>query len=166
MPTLEILSGKLSGKTFTFTEEAKIGKDDTCPIRITDPGVSRFHAQIRREGGAVKIEDLGSSNGTYVNFKKRSKGDKASLKDKDIIFFGRTVSKFWAEAPPDGAAVSLDLLRQTVPIRGLKCPSCSQSLENAFASQIQEAERVEIIRRLGLHQLPPAQLKQLLSQAK
>ena len=170
MPTLEILSGKHSGRTFTFTEEAKVGKDESCLIRLSDPGVSRYHAHIRNAGGAIQIEDLGSSNGTYVNFKKRPKGDVATLNDKDIIFFGRTVSKFWMEAPPEtgsgGGGVSIALIRETVPIRGLCCPSCNANIEQQLAGKIREAEQVEVIRRLRLHEVDPATLDSLISRAR
>lgn len=159
MPTLEILSGKHSGQTFTFTTEAKIGKDDTCQIKLSDPGVSRYHAQIRVAGGQMSIEDLGSSNGTYVNFKKRSKGENSQLADRDIIFFGRTVSKFWLEAPPDADTVSLELLRSTAPVQGT--PNQAQ-LETA----IREAEQVEVIRRLRLHELNPQQLQALFAKTR
>ena len=103
MPTLEILSGNSSGLTVPFSEEAKVGKDPKCEVPLADPGISRVHATITQAGGAFQIEDQGSSNGTYVNFKKRSKGEKTSLSDKDILFFGRTVAKFWAGAPPPSA---------------------------------------------------------------
>ncbi len=166
MPSLEILSGKHSGRVFTFASEAKIGKDDGCPIRLTDPGVSRYHAQIKQSGGAIQIEDLGSSNGTYVNFKKRAKGDVATLNDKDIVFFGRTVSKFWLGAPPETGGVSLGLLRETVPVAGLTCPSCNANIEADLRASIVEAEKAEIIRRLKLHEVDIPTLKRLLTQAK
>ena len=176
MPTLEILSGHNSGHTFSFSEEAKIGKDDTCLVKLTDPGVSRFHARISKANGAVQIEDLGSSNGTYVNFKKRGKGETATLSDMDIVFFGRTVCKFWMDAPPEkasangaaggAAAAPLELLRSTVPVKNLHCPSCKQNIESALVEKIKDAERVEVIRRLRLQDVDPATLQRLLAQAK
>ncbi|RMG12605.1 MAG: FHA domain-containing protein [Planctomycetota bacterium] len=166
MPSLEILSGKHAGQVFSFAGDAKIGKDDSCTIQLTDPGVSRFHAQVRVSGGTVQIEDLGSSNGTYVNFKKRAKGDPATLNDKDIVFFGRTVSKFWATAPEGGrGGVPVELLRETVPIKGLTCPKCQQDIEVELAAAVREAERVEIVRRLGLHETDVPTLQRLLQLA-
>ncbi|MGE0712245.1 MAG: FHA domain-containing protein [Planctomycetota bacterium] len=160
MPTLEILSGKHAGESFPFNGETKIGKDETCPIRLTDPGVSRYHAVLSVQGGSVQITDLGSSNGTYVNFKKRGKDEVATLADNDIIFFGRTVTKFWAGTPPPKpAGVSLELLRSTVPVAGLP----NQAQIEALA---REAEQVEVIRRLRLHEVDDATLDRLVSQAK
>jgi hypothetical protein len=167
VPTLEVLSGHLSGQTFAFTEEAKIGKDETCLVKINDPGVSRFHAKICKEGAGLQIEDLGSSNGTYVNFKKRSQGEKTPLADKDIIFFGRTVTKFWSEAPPDRpASVSVDFLRETVPVKGITCPHCDRNLEPDLRARVREQEQVEVLRRLRLNQVDAATLERLLAQAR
>lgn len=167
MPTLEILSGAHAGQSYNFSEEAKIGKDESCLVKINDPGVSRYHARIFKDGGALQIEDLGSSNGTYVNFKKRNQGEKTPLTDRDIVFFGRTVTKFWLEAPPDkGASVSLDFLRETFPIKGFSCPHCDRNLEPDLRARVREQEQIEVIRRLGLHQVDAATLERLLAQAK
>jgi pSer/pThr/pTyr-binding forkhead associated (FHA) protein len=167
VPTLEILSGAHAGATYTFSEEAKVGKDETCLVKIGDPGVSRFHARIAKEAGSIQIEDMGSSNGTYVNFKKRGQGEKTPLSDKDIIFFGRTVTKFWVDAPPDKpAGVSLDFLRETFPIKGFACPHCDKNLEPDLRARVREQEQVEVIRRLRLHQLDAASLERLLQQAR
>jgi len=164
MPTLEILSGELSGKTYAFQEEAKVGKDDTCLVKLTDPGVSRFHAKIAKRDGALQIEDLGSSNGTYVNFKKRPKGEATTLCDKDIVFFGRTVAKFWVDAPPDadtgggggGGGPALTALQATLPEAAVE-----QILAHVTA-QVQ----VEAIRRMRLHELDDAALESLLQKAR
>lgn len=167
MPTLEILSGAHAGQSFTFSEEAKVGKDESCLVKINDPGVSRFHARIFKEGGTLHIEDLGSSNGTYVNFKKRNQGEKTPLTDRDIVFFGRTVTKFWIDAPPEkGPAISLDFLRETFPIKGFSCPHCDRNLEPDLRARVREQEQIEVIRRLGLHQVDAATLERLLAQAK
>lgn len=44
-----------------------IGRLPECAITLDDPNVSRRHAQVRREGDAVFLVDLGSTNGTRVN---------------------------------------------------------------------------------------------------
>ncbi len=47
--------------------ECLLGRRLDCQIHIHDQRVSRRHARIRREGDAWQLDDLGSSNGTYVN---------------------------------------------------------------------------------------------------
>lgn len=164
MPTIEIISGKHAGSTFAFDQSTKVGKDETCQIRLTDAGVSRFHAEFYTEGGTAHVKDLGSSNGTYVNFKKRGKEETSTLDDQDIVFFGRTVTKFWKDAPPpsgggSGGGVSLELLRSTAPIAG-------QPQEIQFKDRIREAEQVEVIRRLRLHEADQGTIDRLLGQAR
>lgn len=159
MPTIEIISGKHAGSTFSFETSTKVGKDDTCQIRLTDAGVSRFHAEFYLEGGTAHVKDLGSSNGTYVNFKKRGKEEVSTLDDQDIVFFGRTVTKYWKDAPPATGGVSLELLRSTAPIAG-------QPQEIQFKDRIREAEQVEVIRRLRLHEADQGTLDRLLGQAR
>jgi pSer/pThr/pTyr-binding forkhead associated (FHA) protein len=181
MPSLQIISGEQEGAEINWnSDEICIGKEDGCEVKITDAGVSRRHARLARKGNGWFVEDLGSSNGTYVNFKKRSKNEPTDLVDRDIIFIGRTVAKFWLNGPPKGGssngsgsaggAVSpaelRDLLRGVVPVSGVSCPSCHASLEEELKAKAKEFEQVELIRRHRLHELDPASLERLLGQAR
>jgi pSer/pThr/pTyr-binding forkhead associated (FHA) protein len=66
---LEVLSGPLDGKTWSFEREITIGRDeavaDAC-ITI-DRYVSRKHARLRVNGEALTLADLESRNGTKLN---------------------------------------------------------------------------------------------------
>ncbi len=186
MPLIQIISGEQEGAEISWTsDEIFIGKEDGCEVKITDAGVSRKHARLAKKGAQWFVEDLGSSNGTYVNFKKRGKGEPTDILDRDIIFIGRTVAKFWLDGKPassapagapangtgggGGGVVSAgelrDLLRGVIPVQGLSCPSCSANLEEDLKAKIREAEQVELIRRLKLHELDPSALDLLLAQA-
>jgi hypothetical protein len=44
-----------------------IGRNEGCDVMLPDPGISRRHAEIRREGDEWVVIDLGSTNGTEVN---------------------------------------------------------------------------------------------------
>jgi len=59
-----------AGEEFSLTEAVNtIGRTDDNFILLSDPSISRNHAQVIKEGMAFKVIDLGSSNGTRVNGK-------------------------------------------------------------------------------------------------
>ena len=58
--TIVKLDGESSSRTY-------IGKSPICTIRLTDPKVSRRHATFDVAGDALRLVDLGSTNGTTVN---------------------------------------------------------------------------------------------------
>jgi len=61
----------------------------------SDAKVSRKHAKIRRHAGAYSIEDLGSTNGTYVNRGRRLlPGNAQALHDGDEVIVGKTFLRF------------------------------------------------------------------------
>ncbi len=47
--------------------ETVIGRDIACALRFNDSSVSRRHARLMREGDSIYAEDLGSTNGTWLN---------------------------------------------------------------------------------------------------
>lgn len=70
----------------------KIGRESSNDIVVPDINISRQHAEIRRErGGAWVIEDLGSTNGMYIN---GIKVKQAPLRDADMITIGTTKLEF------------------------------------------------------------------------
>ena len=44
-----------------------VGRAPTCDLPVFDPTISRRHAEVVADGDGVRIRDLGSSNGTFVN---------------------------------------------------------------------------------------------------
>ncbi len=66
---LEVLSGPLDGKTWAFEDEIVIGRDETlADACITlDRYISRRHARLRAQEGALTLADLKSRNGTRID---------------------------------------------------------------------------------------------------
>jgi len=64
--SLEIRSGPLTGRTIELKDEVVIGREN-ADLTIDDAEISRRHAVVRSVVGAVEVEDLGSSNGTFVD---------------------------------------------------------------------------------------------------
>ncbi|MBA3654114.1 MAG: FHA domain-containing protein, partial [Actinobacteria bacterium] len=77
------------GKTFDLTDEVTVGRASGCQVALSDPTVSQLHARIFRRDGRLFVEDLGSSNGTYVNRKKVS--SPVAIRRGDRLSVGSTV---------------------------------------------------------------------------
>ncbi|MDC0708322.1 FHA domain-containing protein [Stigmatella sp. ncwal1] len=67
MPTLIVRHPDGSETEHEFSGELKIGRHDSNDLLLTEGGVSRQHARVFVENGDVLVEDLNSSNGTYVD---------------------------------------------------------------------------------------------------
>jgi len=78
------------------TPRVVIGRSRECDIQITDPNVSRRHAELRREGSAFWLVDLGSTNGIDVNGRRQHR---TKLSDGDRVTLGTTEVVFRQETP-------------------------------------------------------------------
>lgn len=64
---LVVLRGARAGESFPIGAARQlVGRGETAAIRLPDPGVSGRHCEVWAEGRALWVEDLGSSNGTFV----------------------------------------------------------------------------------------------------
>jgi diguanylate cyclase (GGDEF)-like protein len=90
---LILLAGNDIGQIFKIEPgDAVLGRSRGAQICLDDDSISRNHCRIRRKGELIEIEDLGSSNGTYVNGMRVSNlvlqdGDKIRVGDTTILKF-------------------------------------------------------------------------------
>ena len=59
--------GLREGAEYAIAHGVTLGRGDSVDIRMEDPFASSRHARIERQGDVLVIEDLGSTNGTYLN---------------------------------------------------------------------------------------------------
>jgi hypothetical protein len=100
-------SGPTPGKIFELSQaELTVGRDMINAIAINDPEISRQHARLVAQPGGYVIEDLGSTNGTFVNG-QRLMGPHL-LRPGELVLFGENVSLVYEmlEFDPNATLVS------------------------------------------------------------
>ncbi len=79
-----------------------IGRGRHADLLLNEATISRAHALLGRDGEAVFVQDLGSTNGTLVN---GNRADRKVLKDGDELTMGRLVLKVHISRTGDAASV-------------------------------------------------------------
>jgi hypothetical protein len=121
MPKLTLLLGRRTMQVYDFKQESIIiGRDDGADVLIDNPSVSRRHAEIRLGDDGWVVEDLGSSNGTFVRGSKIEGPQALGLGDevgfgKFSIVFGKALGEGEHAAP---AATSAPARPSTVTTQG------------------------------------------------
>jgi len=111
--SLRIIEGPSSGEEFNFTDiEITVGRDSRNDLVIEYPAVSTTHAKITRDGEKIQIEDMGSSNGTFVN------GDLIkepyTLNSGDVIGLGQNVKIRYQKQTTSESPIKFTHVNQTV----------------------------------------------------
>jgi pSer/pThr/pTyr-binding forkhead associated (FHA) protein len=92
---VERAPGHVPGMEYEVGEGAIMGRGDQAEIRLEDPFASSRHARLVRQGAAIVIEDLGSTNGTYLNEELLSgpqplhPGDRVRIGDSEFTYLDR-----------------------------------------------------------------------------
>jgi pSer/pThr/pTyr-binding forkhead associated (FHA) protein len=87
-PRLEVVAamGYEPGTTFDVRNGATLGRSDGADIPVDDPFASSAHARIFLSGDFMHVEDMGSTNGTYLNGRQIKTAER--LKMADVIRIG------------------------------------------------------------------------------
>lgn len=93
-PRLEVIAamGYDPGTTFEIGEGATMGRADSSDIPIDDPFASSAHARIFPRGQFMYIEDMGSTNGTYLNGRQLRQAEQ--LKVADVVRIGESEYRY------------------------------------------------------------------------
>ena len=78
-----------SGRAYDLADELTVGRAAGCQITLDDTYASQLHARIFRKDGQLFVEDLGSTNGTYLNRKKVTAP--VPIRKGDRLQVGKTV---------------------------------------------------------------------------
>jgi hypothetical protein len=89
---LVVTVGAVPGKRYGLRPVSRIGRDLRFDIRPQDPEISRHHAVLTFHGADFTIQDVGSTNGTFVNEEKVIA--ERELRDGDLVRVGRTTMRF------------------------------------------------------------------------
>lgn len=79
----------LAGRSFELGEELTMGRAAGCQITLEDTYVSQLHARVFRRDGQIWVEDLGSTNGTFLN--RRKVTAPVAIRRGDRLQLGQTV---------------------------------------------------------------------------
>ncbi len=89
---VETSSALEEGRVIPLAEGMTIGRSEAAELSIADQFVSHMHARILRRGAYHWVQDLGSTNGTFLN-DRRIDAD-AQLKVHDALRIGQTVLRY------------------------------------------------------------------------
>jgi len=77
------------GRVYDLPEEVTVGRAPGCGVRVDDAYTSSIHARVYRRDGTVWVEDLGSTNGTWLNGERLAAP--AKVDRGDLVQVGGTV---------------------------------------------------------------------------
>lgn len=134
---LKFISGKYQGGEFPLNGEKQliIGRSSELAIVLVEDMVSRKHAKITLAGGQVTIEDLGSTNGTFVNGEKVKS---SRLKEGDRILVGTSILKL-VKAKANAPVLTDDQVKQN-----LEQVAVSQSMRQTKTAMTGKLEEVPL----------------------
>ncbi len=84
-----VIQGDKKGKTLNLDDELVIGRGEKAGLVLDDTYVSTVHARIFSKGDTYMLEDLGSTNGTYINRQRVT--SQVELRRGDQVKIGKTV---------------------------------------------------------------------------
>jgi FHA domain/Domain of unknown function (DUF4388) len=138
---LRFISGKYQGGEFPIAPEKQIliGRSSDLDMVLVEDMVSRKHARISMQADQIWIEDLGSTNGTFVNGEKIKR---ARLKEGDRVLIGTSILKLIAgDAPRD----ALDAKRELENV----AQSRRTSQQRTMSGSIEEVPLPDLLQLFG-----------------
>jgi pSer/pThr/pTyr-binding forkhead associated (FHA) protein len=153
--TLEIVEGPGAGKQFQIDRPVVIGRDSSADLVIDDTQASRRHARVEPGAHAAVVEDLQSTNGTFINDNELH--GRAELGPNDELLIGVTVMQL---------RTAQDIQRQPSAVRAVPPAFAAPETRPTYAdpvkgdgappsSGVPELERLRDTRVKGKARLAP-----------
>jgi pSer/pThr/pTyr-binding forkhead associated (FHA) protein len=112
LPAMRLVAegGPYDGRVYDLAaQELAVGRAVDNDVVLDDPSLSRKHAKLRRTSSdELEVEDLGSSNGTYVNGRKVGRG---GVRPGDVVRFGELSFRVEGDTSHGTSAVIADIPR-------------------------------------------------------
>ncbi len=141
-------TGPNPGLVFDLTKEVTVlGRDVSNDIVLGDAEVSRTHARLTRTPGGYVLEDLGSTNGSFVN------GDRLAaprvLNPGDLVGFGETITLTFDATSPEAAATVMGAAAKPIapPVKPAYVPPARPAAAPAAAMPAAQPEEEVAPRR-------------------
>src|SRR5574340_1256831 len=116
---LVMRSGPMPGAVYPLEgDQLTIGRDSTNAVVINDAEVSRHHTRLTFQGGKYVVEDLGSTNGTFVNGQRLS--GPYVLKAGDVLALGEQIVLMYDAVHVDAGAT---MISPSKAVRSSAAPS-------------------------------------------
>lgn len=154
---LMLEKGVIEERFFHLEERLTIGRRPSNDVHLTDPSVSRQHAVVYLSEGSAVVEDLGSTNGTFVNGERVKK---TSIFNGDTLRVGNVIFRFVQEEvkPSHSLLTTTQELPEsdiTVSFEDKGLPSRSRRLTEAISKvplffNLEEEEVINISRAAHL----------------
>jgi predicted component of type VI protein secretion system len=117
-----VRTGPNPGTTYDLTKEVTLmGRDVSNDIILGDSEISRQHTRLTRTPGGYVIEDLGSTNGTFVN-SERLMAPRV-LNPGDLVALGENVSLTFDAVAPEAAATVASTAAGPEPVEAAPAPA-------------------------------------------
>jgi pSer/pThr/pTyr-binding forkhead associated (FHA) protein len=147
---LVVKTGPAPGKTFALSKnELTIGRDANNEITINDAEISRHHSKLVLTGDGYAIEDMGSTNGTYIDEKRISA--QTMLKVGNVVRLGDNVQLIYEYAglDPDatiassGKASATPMPAAPTPAPAAAPPPAAKPAQPAYGGQMAQGPAAE-----------------------
>lgn len=148
-----VFTGRLKGKAFALPPQGKVilGRSKDASITIPDINLSRAHCAVAATPQGYALEDLESTNGTYLNGKRVHQ---ALLRESDRIVLGETELEFRARERVDDIETNMDVtavdkaeeLSAADALRMLKSPGQKTIAQPPAAKKPGVAERLRRVK--------------------